>query len=74
MAHQHAFARASHARHAIVVLEPLQARQHRRVLLRLRLLGAERVIGERVEADCRRLLRGEVFREQGPMLLLKWVD
>lgn len=55
VAHQHALAGAPHAMHIVVFLQSLQARQHRRVFLRLVFLGAERVVGQRVQADCLRL-------------------
>ncbi len=45
---------APHSKVFIVILQPLQARRHRRVLLWLRLLRAEREIGERVQINGRR--------------------
>lgn len=59
VAHQYAFTGAPHPVRAVVLLQPLQARDHRGVLLRLRLLDAERVVGQRVQADRLRLVRVE---------------
>lgn len=72
MADQHALARAAHAMLVVVLLQPLQARKHARVLLGLRLLGAERVVGQRVQADRGRLLAGEVFGGDGSVLRQRW--
>lgn len=52
MADEDALARAAHAMDIVVLLESLQSRNDRWVLLGLRLLDAERVVGERVQADC----------------------
>lgn len=69
MADEHALARAPHAVRLIVLLQPFQARQHAGIFLGLRLLGAERVVGQRVQADCLRLFGGEVVGRDGTVFL-----
>lgn len=56
MAHQHALTGTPHAILVIVVLQSLQSRLHGGVLLGLRLLCPEGVVGQRVESDRRWLL------------------
>ena len=65
MANQDPFASPSHAIFIIMLLQAFQARQDRRVFLRLGFLGAEGVVGERVQADSLWLMGGEVLRENG---------
>jgi hypothetical protein len=65
VAHQHALAGAPHAMDNVVLLQSLQAGQHRRVFLGLVFLGAKGVIGQRVEADCLRLFGVERFGDDG---------
>jgi hypothetical protein len=61
MANQDPLAGAPHAMLIVVFFQTLQASEHRGVLLRLCFLGAECVVGERVEADSLRLFGGEVL-------------
>lgn len=56
MADKNALARSSHAMLFIVFFQPLQPRDDRRVLLRLRLLCSESIVGERVESNRSRLV------------------
>ena len=65
VADEDALAGAPHAVRVVMLLQPLQPRDHRRVLLGLRLLDAERVVGQRVQADGFRLVRVERERDDG---------
>ena len=59
VADEHAFARAPHPMLFVVLLEPLQPCEYRRVFFRLRLFCAKGVIAERVEPDWSRLGGGK---------------
>lgn len=56
VADQDAFAGSAHAMFVVVLFKTLQSRHHRRVLLGLRLLDAERVVGQRIQSDFGRLV------------------
>ena len=70
MANQHALTRAPHAIRLVMFLQPFQAREHAGIFLGLRLLGAERVVGQRVQADCLGLFGGEVVGSDGTVFVL----
>jgi len=63
MANEDAFASASQAMELVMLLEALQAREHRGVFFGLVLLGAKGVVRERVEPNCFWLVRIEAERE-----------
>lgn len=63
VADEDALAGPPHAMFHVVLLQALQPSHHGRVLLRLGLLYAERIVGQGVDADCLGLvgLEGEGF-------------
>ena len=65
VAHQHTLARAAHAMLLVVLLQAAQTRRHGRILLRLVLLGAKCVVGQRVQPYRRRLVGVEVAGDDG---------
>lgn len=65
VADQNGLTRPSHAMFVVVFFESLQAREHRWILLRLAILGAECVVAERVQADSLGLVRIEVLGKDG---------
>lgn len=71
MADQDPLARAPHAMLLVMLLQPLQPRQHRRVLFGLVLFGAEGVVAERVEPDRGGLVCGEGVGEDGAVRRLE---
>ena len=71
VAHEDALASAAHAVGNIMLFEALEARQNRRVLLRLGLLDSESVVRQRVQADCGGLVRVERERDNGRLRALE---
>lgn len=63
VADEDALACTPHAVLDIMLLEALEARENRGILLGLGFFGAEGVVGERVETDCLRLVAIEIFGE-----------
>lgn len=54
---------APHSMFDIVLFEALESGEHRGILLRLCFFGAEGVVGERIKADCLRLVAIERLGE-----------
>lgn len=65
MTDQDALTRTAHAMLFVMLLEPLEPREHRRVFFGLVLLGPEGVVAERIESDRARLVGGKGFGEDG---------
>lgn len=63
VADQHALARAPHAMLLVVLLQAVQTCQDRRVFLRLVVLGTERVVAQRIQADRLGLVRAKGGRQ-----------
>ena len=65
VADQNALARPAHTMLFVVLFKSLQPCKHRRILFRLAILCAERVVTERVEAYGLGLVRVEVLGKDG---------
>jgi len=65
MTDKDALACASHAMLCIVFFESLQARKYRGVLFWLAILGSERIVTKREQADGFGLIAVEVFGDDG---------
>lgn len=67
MTDQDAFAGSAHAMLLVMFLQPLQACEHRGILLWLVLFGPKGVVAERIQADGGRLVCVERLRNGGPI-------
>ena len=66
VADQNSFARPPHSMLYVVLLQALQAREYRRVFLRLIFFGAEGIVAEGVEPDSFGLVGRKGFRQDWP--------
>ena len=67
--HEDALACASHAMLCIVFFESLQARKYRGILFWLAILGSERIVTKRKQADSFGLIAVEVLGDDGSVLI-----
>ena len=74
MADEDALARSAHAMAIVMLFQPLQAREHRRVFFRLMLFGAKGVIAKREEADGGGLVGVERLGQNGPVRFVSQLE